>query len=474
MRKILLAVFFLASLVCLGQGTDPVLMTINGKPVLRSEFEYSYNKNGSIEGAVEKKSVDEYVDMFINYKLKVAAAEALRLDTLSSFRNEFMQYRDMQLLPYLVDTAYIDSVAQSAYQRTADQLGGKDMLRLQHILVFVKQGATAAEKKIAEYKIDSIYRLLQQDADFSDLARKHSQDVGSASRGGELPWIGPNMTLKEFEEAAYALNVGEVSLPVETSVGYHVIKMLERKQLEPYAELKDKIIESLKRQNIEEASAEHRIGRIVAAHGGSLTREAVLDSVLEAQLNSSPALRYLVKEYYDGLLLYEVSKREVWDKADQDEKGLADTYKANVKQYRWAEPRFKGFVIRTKEEKLLKQARSFMKKNSENPDWRKLLKKTFNKDSLMVSVSGPFLVKKGENSYIDQCVFKGETVPAKGGFDYVGVLGKKLKQPKSYLDVRQQVLEDYRAKLEKEWIEKLRQKFVFSVDKSVLSTVNAH
>lgn len=142
MNKILtlLAASFMTGLACWGQTADPVLMRIQGKPVLRSEFEYSYNKNGNIEGAVEKKSVDEYVDMFVNYKLKVAAAEALRLDTLQSFKNEFMQYRDMQLLPHLVDTAYVDSIAFDLYQRTARQLEGKDMLRLQHILVFVKQG----------------------------------------------------------------------------------------------------------------------------------------------------------------------------------------------------------------------------------------------------------------------------------------------------------------------------------------------
>lgn len=476
MNKILtlLAASFMTGLACWGQTADPVLMKIQGKPVLRSEFEYSYNKNGNIEGAVEKKSVDEYVDMFVNYKLKVAAAEALRLDTLQSFKDEFMQYRDMQLLPHLVDTAYIDSIAFDVYQRTANQLEGQDMLRLQHILVFVKQGDSEAVRNASKQKIDSIYSLLQRGEDFAELAKKCSQDGGSVSRGGELPWIGPNMTLKEFEEAAYALKAGEMSRPVETSVGFHIIKMLERKQLEPYAELKDNIYESLKRQNIEEISANHRIERIIAAHGDALTREAVLDSVLEAQLAVQPDLRYLVNEYHDGLLLYEISKREVWDKAESDEEGLAAIYKANKKKYKWSEPRFKGFVIRTKEAGLLKEARSFMKKNADNPDWRKLLKKTFNKDSLIVSVSGPYLVKEGENAYVDQCVFTKKPAPVKGGFEYVEVQGKKQKQPKSYLDVKQWVVEDYREQLEKEWIEQLRRKFSFTVDPSVLSTVNAH
>ena len=81
--------------------SDPVIMTINGVPVSRSEFEYSYNKNNS-EGVIDKKTVDEYVDLFINYKLKVAAALDAHLDTLSSFKSEFAQYRDQQVRPSFI------------------------------------------------------------------------------------------------------------------------------------------------------------------------------------------------------------------------------------------------------------------------------------------------------------------------------------------------------------------------------------
>ena len=79
-------------------------MTINGNPVLRSEFEYSYNKNNS-EGVIDKKTIDEYVDLFINYKLKVAAALDAKLDTATSFKQEFAMYRDQQVRPTLVTDA---------------------------------------------------------------------------------------------------------------------------------------------------------------------------------------------------------------------------------------------------------------------------------------------------------------------------------------------------------------------------------
>ena len=187
------------------QTTEPVVMTVAGKPVTRSEFEYAYNKNASIAGAVEKKTVAEYAQMYLDYKLKVAAAEAAHLDTLQSFRTEFMQYRDMQLTPFMVDQAYIDSIARQVWQATADQLKGKDMLRTAHILVMVRQGSSEAQYRQGRHKMDSIMTLLNNGADFAEVARTTSDDRGTAARGGELPWIGPGMTLQPYEDAAYAL-----------------------------------------------------------------------------------------------------------------------------------------------------------------------------------------------------------------------------------------------------------------------------
>lgn len=474
MKKILLsALAFTLGAAAFAQSVDPVIMTIAGKPITRSEFEYSYNKNGNIEGAVEQKTVEEYVDMFINYKLKVAAAEAAQLDTMTSFRQEFEQYRNMQLLPHLVDTVYIDSVARSLYDRTKEQMKGEDLLRVAHILVVAKQDASEEEVKKANNKIDSLYLALQKGDDFAELAKQYSEDPGTSGKGGELPWIGPGMTLKEFETEAYKLQPGDISKPVKSSVGYHIIKMLERKQLEPYDTLKTNIIASLKRQGIEDLSAENRIGKIVAANKGRLDREAVLDSVMNAEIVKDPSLDYLIEEYHDGLLLYEISKREVWDPASEDVENLERVFKENKEKYVWTEPRFKGFVIHAKSEKALKKAKKILKKNADG-QWRKIIKEELNKDSLLVRVSGPILVKQGENQYVDQYVFDGEPAKSKSIFPIAGVAGKKYKQPKIYADVKSQVEADYQEELEKAWIEKLRKQFPFSVDQSVLSTVNKH
>ena len=98
MKSMLLTAMLLLSVLSAWAQTDPTIMTIDGKPVSRSEFEYSYNKNNS-EMVVDKKSVAEYVDLFINYKLKVLAAEEAGIDTTQSFKKEFLSYRDQQIRP---------------------------------------------------------------------------------------------------------------------------------------------------------------------------------------------------------------------------------------------------------------------------------------------------------------------------------------------------------------------------------------
>ena len=183
-------------------ANDPVIMTINGRPILRSEFEYSYNKNGKEAAVVEKKSVDEYAEMFLNYKLKVAAAERACIDTTKAFKDEFRTYRDLQLTPFMVDQAFIDSTAIALYDNMKTRLGGKDLLRPAHILFSVKQNATAAEKETAKMRADSVYQVIKNGGNFAALAKEYSGDLGSALRGGEISWIGPGATVKEFEEAA--------------------------------------------------------------------------------------------------------------------------------------------------------------------------------------------------------------------------------------------------------------------------------
>jgi len=177
MKKFLsIAAFFLAVVPCAAlspQQDDPVIMTINGKEVPRSEFEYSFNKNNS-EGVIDKKSVEEYVELFINYKLKVAAALDAKYDTLTSFKQEFAQYRNQQVLPAMVTDADMLKEAHNIYDNTVKQIGPDGLVQVAHILLRVDQKASQEVLTAAKVRIDSIYNALKQGADFAELAKNVS------------------------------------------------------------------------------------------------------------------------------------------------------------------------------------------------------------------------------------------------------------------------------------------------------------
>jgi peptidyl-prolyl cis-trans isomerase SurA len=261
-----------------------------------------------------------------------------------------------------------------------------------------------------------------------------------------------------------------MSAPVFSPVGYHIITMKERKSLEAYESLKDVIVNALKQQGIEEASAEAAIKKAVDASNGKLTREDVMQQILSKGVAENPELQYLVNEYYDGLLLYEVSKKNVWDKAANDAVALNAFFKANKKDYAWEEPRFDGFVIHANDKKVLKAAKKVLKKNMSG-DWRKAIKEEINKDSVVCLVQGPYLCKKGENKFIDALEFKGEEAKPLRKYSMYDVVGKMKKKPSTYLDVKSQVVNDYTRQAEKLWVEGLRKKYQVIIHKDVLETL---
>lgn len=326
----LIAAMLLCGGMACAQQTDPVVMKINGVPILRSEFEYSYNKNNSAD-VIDRKTVDEYVDLFINYKLKVAAAIDAKLDTLSSFKKEFAMYRDQEVRPAFADSAAILAEAHAVYDRTKERIGARGLIKPAHILMYVEQKAPTAKFEEARRRADSLYNVLKNGGDFAALARKYSQDPGSANNGGELPWLQPGQTLKEFEDAAYALNKGEMSGVVQSPVGFHIILMKDRKQLEPFDSLKSDILRFIDARGIRERIIDKKIDELVKTSGGKLTKEDVLNDKAKDLAQSDPGLKYLIMEYYDGLLLYEISNRTVWEKAASDVAGLEAYFKKNKK-----------------------------------------------------------------------------------------------------------------------------------------------
>ena len=456
--------------------SDPVIMTINGVPVSRSEFEYSYNKNNS-EGVIDKKTVDEYVDLFINYKLKVAAALDAHLDTLSSFKSEFAQYRDQQVRPTIVTDAEILDEARKAYNRAKESIGAKGLIRPAHIFFRLSTKATQHEQELVRQRADSVYRALQAGADFAALAAKVSQDPRSAAREGNLGWMQPGQTFVEFEEAAYALQPGQFSRPVLTPEGYHIILVKERKQLEPFEELKDMIVRSFEQQGLRDAIADMKVQQRIEQSGGTLTGQQVMQARADSLAAVDPEMKYLIQEYHDGLLLYEISNREVWERAEKDETGLRAWFDAHKKDYAWQEPHYKGIAYHVKTKADVKAVKRSIKKVPFE-QWAEVLRTTFNADSVIRVRVEKGIFKAGDNGTIDRLVFKlKQTTFDAENADYPieAVYGKKQKKyPDDYTDVRGQVVADYQQMLELEWVKSLRQRYPVQINQEILKTVNRH
>lgn len=464
----------MAVMPMMAQTDDPIVMTVNGEDVTRSEFEYSYNKNNT-DLVVDKVSLDEYVELFVNYKLKVAAAKDAQLDTMVSFQKEVADYRAQQAEEYLLDSAFIEEEARKTYEATVQNIGPDGLFQAAHILIRLPQQASATEQARAKQRIDSLYTVLRGGADFAEIAKQYSEDPGSARDGGMLPWLYKGQLLKEFEVVALALQPGEMSQPVLSPVGYHIIYMNGRKQFEPYEYHREGILEFLDQRGIR-AHAKRSMGEKLARQmGGGITPEQALDRA-EQELDAKyPDFRFLMNEFYEGSLLYEISVREVWDKAAQDEKGLEKFYKKNKKKYRYDEPVYRGLVVHCVSDDVLKGVKKIVKKQPQK-EWVQLIRSAYNSDSLIQvrMIRGPF--KLGQSIHADYYAFgQGVQPDTVKGFPVTGVVGKLQKKgPDTYEDVRGEVTADYQSYLEKLWVKELRKKYSVVLYPEALATVNKH
>lgn len=201
-----------ALLAVTAKNADPVLMNVAGKDVHLSEFEYLFHKNNSQQA--QPQTIDDYVGMFVDYKLKVADAEAAGIDTTAAFIGEYTQFRDELSEPYMRDDAVLDSMVQQAYDHM------KEELFVSHIMV-------PSDK---EDLIDSLRAaIINGSAKFEDVARKYSVDKGSAKQGGRMGYVVPNRFPWEFEKAAFDTPVGQLSPVVNSGFGLHIIRPESRR-----------------------------------------------------------------------------------------------------------------------------------------------------------------------------------------------------------------------------------------------------
>ncbi|MDO9633475.1 MAG: peptidylprolyl isomerase, partial [Paludibacter sp.] len=620
-----------------------VLMNINGKPVLKSEFEYIYNKNNS-NNALDKKSLEEYVDLFVNFKLKVEEAKFQGIDTTKSFINELGGYRDQLTKPYLTDSKAEEDVLLEAYNRLKEDIEVSHILvRIQpnatpedtlkawtkiqevikrlekedfsdvaketsedqsvsdnggyigwitgfrtvypfetmafntpvgtiskpvrtsfgyhvmkihnrrfspgeilvsHIMRFTSQGDDAGNEA-AKIKIDSLYQLVKSGSDFGQIASVHSEDRGSAAKNGELPWFGTGRMVAEFEQVAFALkNPGDISEPVQSAYGWHIIKLLDTKPLPSFESKKADIERQVKRDEradkgqksfVEKLKVEYKLKTLKGTHTADfyalLENKTLADSSFQAEaaklnkpmfsyakkktlkqsdffayLKNNPVsdktsakeiidekltsfiekelltyensqlenkyedFRLLMQEYHDGILLFEVSNNEVWEKASKDTAGLAAFFKRNKEKYSWDKPHFKGRIIQTKNQETYKAAQNII--NTQPNDSIDKYLRQLNDSVVNIKVDKGLYVQ-GDNKFVDKYIFKvADELEVDAKYPHVFVPGVMLNYtPEAYTDVRGLVTADYQEYLEKEWIKVLRDKFPVKINAKVLKSV---
>ena len=193
-------------------------------------------------------------------------------------------------------------------------------------------------------------------------------------------------------------------------------------------------------------------------------------------MNGSTEMGGLIREYHDGLLLYEISNRTVWERAANDTQAQQAFFKKNRKKYVWTEPRFKGVAFYTRNQQDAEAVRKLLR-SMPFDKWAEALKTHFNDSTERIkAVVGIFA--KGDNATIDRVEYgidKTEAAPADNNiYNVEGTFGKVIKRPQAYSDVRELVVSDLQEQLEQKWVAELRRKYAVHVNREVLATVNRH
>ena len=636
MKKQILALGIagVALLALAAKSADPVLMTINGKDVRLSEFEYLYHKNNSQQ--VEPQTLDEYVEMFVNYKLKVADAEAAGIDTTAAFVKEFTQFRDELAAPYLVDNSVLDSLVEQNYLHMSKDLyvshimmnTGKEAI-LDSLRTAILDGTTTFEDVARQYsidtpsarrgglmgwvvagrypwpfeeaafktavgevspvinsgfgihiirvekerrsnevlcehilrltvqkpdsaaaleeaRIDSIYNELMRGADFADLARRLSEDPGSAAKGGRLDWFGAGVMVNEFDSVAFAMPSGTISRPFRTSYGWHIIHKIDERGKGTLEENREAIIRSFgndergslpRRKFMQQQIVNYkgklndkaftRIAKWAEELGGTVDStmtatfaasdlhvftlngkkytlaqvmpqvpvsalkggeqiaalirstafnvmgEAAIDLAREDLVNTNPDYRNLVNEYRDGILLFEISNRNVWQRAADNKDELEQFFAANRDKYSWGgTEKFKSYIIFASNDSILAEAMQFaetMPLDVVPADFTKQMRDKFGRDVKVERV----IAAKGENAITDFLAFGGEKPTNDNARwpSYAAFRGRLITAPEEAADVRGLVVSDFQADLERRWVESLRAKYSVKINTDVLQQV---
>lgn len=207
------------------QQDSDVLMKVGKNNVTVGEFRYIYEKNNGNTADYSKASLDEYVELYTKFKLKVEKAKSMRLDTIKALQKELQGYRTQLANSFLTDKEVFNKLIEEIYNRQ------KEDVRISHILVKVNARAANLKKEEAKKKLLNLKQQLREGKSFAQLAQEYSEDINTKDKGGDLGFITAYLPtgFYELENTMYTLNPGEVSDPIETKLGFHLVKVTEKR-----------------------------------------------------------------------------------------------------------------------------------------------------------------------------------------------------------------------------------------------------
>lgn len=650
MKRVLLLSFLLVNFI-LSFGQDKrgeVLFTIDKDSFYTAEFTRVYNKNLELVKDDSQKDLNNYLDLFIGYKLKVEKAKKLGLQNNSKYQNELNSYRNQLAKNYLNDSKVTNALINEAYDRM------KNEVRAAHILVMVDENASAndtlkaynkirdilkkikagesfeelaakfsedpsakmnngdlgyftafrmvypfesaayntkvgevsniirsrfgyhlvkvldkrenrgdvtvkhimllnskdnnpEENKKNEEAINEIYQKIVQGENFDELAKQFSDDKSTSSKGGLLQrFSAGQLTSTEFENVAFSLkNKEDVSKPFQSKFGWHIIKLVEKHPIPTFETLKNDIENKVRRDDrsrlitsslVEKLSKKYPISQndkllkkvtglidnsffsmswvkptqfkginediITINKEKRIKASAFLDfiesqqkagykntsiNVLVAELFNKwkeeqlinyynenlerevPEFNYVMEEYRDGLLLFDLMEKEIWDKAKQDSVGLENYFKSHQNKYLWKD-RFEVEIYSSTDQNIIAKTKKYIQKNKDQEYIKEKLNKN-GKINVMVK-SGLF-----EENYDILSEIKIETTGAtnvikKGNYYFVvNVLQIMPSGPKKLDECKGLVVSDYQQFLEDNWVDELKKEFSVKVDNQVFEKV---
>ena len=635
-----------------------VLVTINNENVTAGEFMRVYEKNNYTDELYSENDVNDYLNLYIDFKLKVTEAVYLKLDTSASFITELSGYRTQLAKPYFVDESVNEELLLEAYDRL------KKDIRASHILIMVDENATPedtlkAYNKISrvvddlnagkefsvaaiEYsddpsardtkavpnkqratkgnkgdlgyftvfnmlypfesvayntevgdispivrtkygyhiinvtdvkdargtaqvahifvalrpdaskqdslrkteKVNNIHAKIQEGLSFEDAVAQYSEDKGSIKNNGQLSHFTCNRVVPEFVEVVDIMQVGDISAPIKTDYGYHIVKLIESNKPGSFDEessilkkrlakdnrsrkSEDAVITNIKTNNKFKVYTEAANAIIDAIDSSVLNKRFVADSLkfmtetvikikkekytqydfakfvqinqriqdnidrdvyvkqlfsefeedcclsfMDKNLEANyPDFKELVKEYHDGILLFNLTDEKVWSKAVKDTMGLQEFFESNRNNYIWDE-RVDATVYEIRDRNIIAQVTEIISTMDNDGD----IAKAFETDSIKAVRIIPNTYELGDNKYVDQIDWAvGVSEPVNSDVEDLTVIVKVREvlspEPKALKDARGLVTADYQSFLETQWLKELKTEYTVEINDDVLEKI---